>query len=273
MIEVRARSFRSSTDQSSTATPTIGQSRSPRRSSRYRDRNVITFARSPLIPKITRTSVGRASGVRAPPMGTLRSIEARTGIGPVGLMLSRNAPGCLPGEPASIVNTSTGRGGPMADRPKVLVLGGGFGGVGAVKKLKHADADVVLVDRHDYHTFQPLLYQVATDLIETTTVGHQLRDLVRRDANGAVHEDKVSGLHLAKRSVTFGEMAPQGYHYLILGLGATVNYFGVPGADEHAYPMYTLPDAVRLRRRILERWESTDRDPSLADDGALNVVV
>ena len=159
------------------------------------------------------------------------------------------------------------------DRSRVLVLGGGFGGVGAVKKLKQADADVVLVDKHDYHTFQPLLYQVATDLIETTTVGHQLRDLFRDHENLTVHEATVSGIDLANRTVSFTEMQPQVYDHLVLGLGATVNFFGVPGADEHAYPMYTLPDAVRLRRHILERWESADRDPSLVDDGALNVVV
>ena len=161
----------------------------------------------------------------------------------------------------------------MPDRSKVLVLGGGFGGVGAVKKLKHADADVVLVDKHDYHTFQPLLYQVATDLIETTTVGHQLRDLFRDHDNVTVHETSVSGIDLESKTVSFDEMEPQTYDYLVIGLGAVVNFFGVPGADEHAYPMYTLPDAVRLRRRILERWESADRDPSLVDHGALNVVV
>jgi NADH:ubiquinone reductase (H+-translocating) len=65
-----------------------------------------------------------------------------------------------------------------ADRPRVLILGGGFAGVGAAKKLEKADAEVVLVDRHDYHTFQPLLYQLATGLLETTAVGHSLRDLV-----------------------------------------------------------------------------------------------
>ena len=161
----------------------------------------------------------------------------------------------------------------MPDRPKVLVLGGGFGGVGAVKKLKHAEADVILVDKHDYHTFQPLLYQVASDLIETTTVGHQLRDLFRDHDNVTVHEAAVSGIDLENKTISFEEMDPQPYDHLVIGLGAVVNYFGVPGADEHAFPMYTLPDAVRLRRRILERWEATDRDPSLADDGALNVVV
>src|SRR5262249_5791533 len=156
---------------------------------------------------------------------------------------------------------------------KVLILGGGFGGIGAVKGLKKADADIVLVDQHDYHTFQPLLYQVASDLIETTTVGHQLRDLFRDQDNVAVHEATVSAIDIEGKSVSFGEMAPQTYDHLVVGLGAVVNFFGVPGAEEHAYPMYTLPDAVRLRRRILERWEAADREPSLADDGALNVVV
>ena len=62
-------------------------------------------------------------------------------------------------------------------RPRVLVLGGGFGGIGAARKLADAEADVVLVDQHNYHTFQPLLYQVATDLLDTDAVGHALRDL------------------------------------------------------------------------------------------------
>ena len=72
-------------------------------------------------------------------------------------------------------------------RPRVVILGGGFAGVGAAKKLKKAKADVVLVDRHDYHTFQPLLYQLATGLLETTAVGHSLRDLVHDQANTTVH--------------------------------------------------------------------------------------
>ena len=63
-------------------------------------------------------------------------------------------------------------------RPRVLVLGGGFAGVGAAKKLAKADAEIVLVDRHDYHTFQPLLYQLASGLLDTTGVGHSLRDLL-----------------------------------------------------------------------------------------------
>ncbi len=68
-------------------------------------------------------------------------------------------------------------------------------------------------------------------------------------------------------------MRPVSYDYLVLGLGATVNFFGVAGAPKHAFPMYTLPDAVRLKEHVLERWTAADRDPDLIDDGALNVVI
>ena len=155
----------------------------------------------------------------------------------------------------------------------MLILGGGFGGVGAATSLKDSDVDVVLIDQHDYHTFQPLLYQVATDLLETTAVGHPLRDLFHKQPNVTVHQDTVTGIDLAARSVTFGEIAPMTYDHLVIALGAEVNFFGVKGADEHAFPLYTLPDAVRLRTHVLRRWQAADRDPSLVADGALNVVV
>jgi NADH dehydrogenase len=158
-------------------------------------------------------------------------------------------------------------------RPRVLILGGGFAGIGAARKLRDADVDVVLVDKHDYHTFQPLLYQVATDLLEPSAVGHPLRDLFHEQPNARVHKATVTGIDLGKREAAFEETAPLAYDYLVLALGAEVNFFGVEGAAEHAFPLYTLPDAVRLKEHLLERWEATDRDPSLAEDGALNVVV
>jgi NADH:ubiquinone reductase (H+-translocating) len=158
-------------------------------------------------------------------------------------------------------------------RPHVLVLGGGFAGIGAARKLKQAEVDVTLGDKHDYHTFQPLLYQVATDLLETSACGHPLRDLFHEQPNAAVHETTVTSIDLASREVRFAEMAPLTYDYLVLGLGAEVDFFGVEGAPEHAFPMYTLADAVRLRDHILQKWEAADRDPALVEDGALNVVV
>jgi len=155
----------------------------------------------------------------------------------------------------------------------VLVLGGGFGGIGAAKKLAKTPVDVVVVDRHDYHTFQPLLYQLATGLLEQPAVGHSIRDLFDKQDNVRVHEDSVVSIDLDAREARFDELAPQSYDYLVLALGAEVNFFGVKGAAEHGFPLYTLPDAVRLKDHVLERWEAADRDPSLVDDGALNVVV
>jgi NADH dehydrogenase len=159
------------------------------------------------------------------------------------------------------------------ERPRVLILGGGFAGVGTAQKLEHADAEVVLVDRHDYHTFQPLLYQLATGLLETTAVGHSLRDLLSRHENTTIHQAGVTAVDLDKRTVEFEEIEPISYDYLVLGIGAKVNFFGTAGAPDHAFPMYTLPHAVNLKDHLLERWEAADRDPRLIEDGALNVVV
>ncbi len=159
------------------------------------------------------------------------------------------------------------------DRPRVLILGGGFGGIGAARKLHKADAEVVLVDSHDYHTFQPMLYQVATDLIDTSEVAHPLRDLFHDQPNAAVHQATATSIDLERRRVEFDQMAAIDYDYLVLGIGARVNFFGVEGAAEHGFPMYTLTDAVELKEHVLRRWEAADRDPSLVDDGALHIVV
>jgi NADH dehydrogenase len=158
-------------------------------------------------------------------------------------------------------------------RPRVLILGGGFAGVGAAQALAKADVEVVIVDEHDYHTFKPLLYQFATGLLEQTAVGHQLRDLVKKQENTRVHNDTIEAIDLEAREVRFGELKPLSYDSLVLGVGAEVNFFGVQGAADHAFPLYTLPDATRLKDHILERWEAADRDPGLISDGALNAVV
>ena len=158
-------------------------------------------------------------------------------------------------------------------RPRVLILGGGFAGIGAAHKLKKSDVDVVVVDKHDYHTFQPLLYQVATGLLEQIAVGHPIRDLFHKQENVRVHQDTVTAIDLDAREARFSELAPLTYDYLVLGLGAEVNFFGVEGAPEFAFPLYTLVDAVRLKQHVLRNWEAADRKPGLIDDGGLNIVV
>ena len=149
-------------------------------------------------------------------------------------------------------------------RPRVLILGGGFGGIGAARKLKGADVDVVLVDRHDYHTFQPLLYQVATDLLETSAVGHALRDLFHDQPNVTIHQATVSAIDLEAKQVSFEEMGPLGYDYLVLALGAKANFFGTPGARRAR-----LPDVHARRRRAPARARARalggGRPRSLAD--------
>jgi NADH:ubiquinone reductase (H+-translocating) len=158
-------------------------------------------------------------------------------------------------------------------RPRVLVLGGGFAGIGAAHELKKSDVEVVVVDKHDYHTFQPLLYQVATGLLEQPAVGHPIRDLFHGQDNARVHQDRITAIDLDARRVTFSELDSLSYDYLVLGLGAEVNFFGVEGAADHAFPLYTLPDAVRLKKHVLRAWEEADRKPEVIEDGALNVVV
>jgi NADH dehydrogenase len=158
-------------------------------------------------------------------------------------------------------------------RPKVLVLGAGFGGTGAARKLRKAPVDVVLVDRHDFHTFQPLLYQVATDVLDPATVGHPIRELVHQQENLDFAQATVSGIDLDARTVTFEDWEPQGYDYLVVGLGARANFFGTPGADEHAFPLYTLPQAVRLKQHLLRRFEEAAKHPALVEEGYLDVVI
>jgi len=157
--------------------------------------------------------------------------------------------------------------------PRVVIIGGGFGGLSAARRLRRAPVGVTILDRRNHHVFQPLLYQVATGLLEQPAVGHPIRDLFHDQDNARLHKDRVTAIDLDGREVQFAELEPLRYDYLVFGLGAEVNFFGVDGAPEHAFPLYTLADAVRLKEHVLQNWEAADRNPDRIDDGALNVVV
>ena len=161
----------------------------------------------------------------------------------------------------------------MSNRVKVVVLGCGFGGLGVCHSLRRADADITLLDKHDYHTFQPLLYQVASASLEPEVVGHPIRDLLRDHDNFRFHQTTVTGIDLSQKQVSAEGMATIPYDYLVIALGTQVNYFGVEGASEHAFPLYTLPDAVRLKSHLLQLLEAADKDPKLVETGSLNIVV
>jgi len=152
----------------------------------------------------------------------------------------------------------------MAEPKHVVILGAGFGGIGALKKLRDADVRITIVDKRDYHTFQPLLYQVATDELGPTEVGFPIRELLHSHKNITYHQVVVKSVDLAKKQVVTDGAAAIQYDYLVLGLGAVVNFFHTPGADQYALPLYTMEDAIRLKEHILKTFEAVDKNPAQA---------
>jgi NADH:ubiquinone reductase (H+-translocating) len=161
----------------------------------------------------------------------------------------------------------------MGDRPHIAIVGAGFGGLGVAEQLGHVPVEVTLIDRHNYHTFQPLLYQVATSLLNAEDVGAPVRGMFRHQDNVTFRMATVTGVDAAGQKIQLEDGKQIPYDYLVLAGGATVNYFNTPGAAEHAFPLYTLTNAVKLRNRILERFEAADRNRALIEDGALNFVI
>ena len=160
------------------------------------------------------------------------------------------------------------------ERKHVVVVGGGFAGVGCVKRLAREDGvTVTLIDQHNYHQFQPLLYQVATSQLASSDIAFSLRKLFRKHENVDVKLGEVAELDPAARSVALAGGERFAGDALVVAAGSRPNFFRTPGAEEHALPLYSLEDATRLRSRILEVFEAADRDPALLDQGALTFVV
>jgi NADH:ubiquinone reductase (H+-translocating) len=161
----------------------------------------------------------------------------------------------------------------MSERTRVVIVGAGFGGLATVRGLADADVDVTLVDRNNFHTFLPLLYQVATSGLNAADVAHPVRAIVQRQANVDVRHGTVLGLDEDQRLVRLDAEPPVPYDHLVLAVGSASNDFGIPGVADHAYPLYTLDDAARLRNRVLERFEAAAREPALIDDGAITFAI
>jgi NADH dehydrogenase len=163
------------------------------------------------------------------------------------------------------------------DRLQVVIVGAGFGGLAAARELSGAPVDVTLVDQNNFHTFQPLLYQVATSGLASADVAYPVRGIVARQENLAFRQATVIGANLDARVLHLQhadhEVEDLRYDHLIVAAGASTNTFGIPGVDHHGFPLYNLADAVRLRNHVLERFEAADADPALIDDGALAFVV
>lgn len=159
------------------------------------------------------------------------------------------------------------------DRPRVAIVGAGFAGLQAAKALADAPVDVTLVDRNNYHKFQPLLYQVATAGLEPDEIVHPVRDVFRTNRNVRFLLGSVRAVDAESRCLRMENGPPIPYDYLILAAGAVTNYFGVEGAAEHGFAMKTVPEALHLRNHVLRQFERYERDPDSAGEGALTFVL
>jgi NADH dehydrogenase len=148
-------------------------------------------------------------------------------------------------------------------QPHIVILGGGFGGLTATRRLAGTAARITLVDRRNHHLFQPLLYQVATASLAAPSISAPLREILRRQRNATVLLDEVTGVDVGHRCVqlTHGELH---YDYLIVATGATHSYFGHDEWERFAPGLKTLDDAFLIRRRVLLAFERAERE---ADSG------
>jgi len=139
-------------------------------------------------------------------------------------------------------------------RPTVVVVGAGFGGLRAVRALRRVPVHVVLLDRHNYHLFQPLLYQVATAGLEPEQIAKPVRTILRRHQHFEFRMVEMTGLDLAGRRVLTNDGAVP-YDYLILAVGGETNYFGLDAVQRHGLGLKDVAEAVAIRNRVLGCFE------------------
>ncbi|GHA29082.1 NADH dehydrogenase [Devosia pacifica] len=158
----------------------------------------------------------------------------------------------------------------MADRlHRVVVLGGGFGGISAVDTLKRADVEITIIDRRNHHLFQPLLYQVATAALDTSQVAWTIRALMRNRPKVKTLMGTVTDIDTEKREVHLEDESTVPYHSLIISTGSRHDYFGNDHWEELAPGLKTLEDAVAIRRQVLMSFEAAEREPDPQKQKAL----
>ncbi len=154
-----------------------------------------------------------------------------------------------------------------ADAPRVVIIGAGFGGIAAARALKHARARVTLIDRRNYHLFQPLLYQVATATLSPADIAVPIRTLVRDQRNCQVLMGRVAAIDPLRREIQFraGSQRSVGYDYLVLATGARHSYFGKDAWEPFAPGLKKIDDATAMRSRILSAFEQAEASDDPAE--------
>lgn len=157
-------------------------------------------------------------------------------------------------------------------KKRIVIVGMGFGGIRAARVLAGRGHDVLLVDRNNYHLFQPLLYQVATAGLEQESIAHSVRAMARRWPGTRFHLAEVSGVDLEKRQLRTDQgFIP--YDYLVIGAGSVTNYFGLESVERHSFDLKELADGERLRNHILTSFERAVNEPDPAGKRALMTFV
>jgi NADH:quinone reductase (non-electrogenic) len=141
------------------------------------------------------------------------------------------------------------------NKTKIVIIGAGFAGLRIAQKLASANVDITLIDRNNYHLFQPLLYQVAAAYIDPEQIAKPIRQIFRKQKNLSFKRAEVTGMDYTSKSVHTEKMDFD-YDYLILAFGGVTNYFGLPGLKEHGFSLKTLEDALLIRTHILSSYEN-----------------
>jgi NADH dehydrogenase len=162
---------------------------------------------------------------------------------------------------------------PISNLPRVVIIGGGFGGVSLVKKLEKKPFQVVMLDKRNYHTFQPLLYQVSTSGLEPDSIAYPIRKILKKNKDAYFRMAEVNHIDDKKQIVktNIGEIT---YDYLVIATGSKTNFFGNKSVEENAIWMKTVPQALNLRSLILENFEeATITDDPDRRKALLNFVI
>lgn len=162
---------------------------------------------------------------------------------------------------------------PETNRPRIVVIGGGFGGISFINQLRSINAQIVLFDRHNYHTFQPLLYQVSTAGLEPDSIAYPLRKVFRKHKDFHFRMAEVNGINTASKTLetSIGNLS---FDYLVIATGTRTNFFGNKNIEYYSMPMKTVPQALDIRSLILQNIEKADRLSSEADrKRLLNFVI
>src|SRR5271154_157935 len=143
----------------------------------------------------------------------------------------------------------------ISNRPRVVIIGGGFGGLSLATALKKAPVEVLLLDKHNYHTFQPLLYQVAIGAIAADSIAFPIRRIFAKFGNFSFNMAEVEKINreINTISTSIGEIC---YDYLVIATGSNTNFFGNKEIEHFAMPMKNIPEALNLRSLVLQNLET-----------------